>query len=94
MATKIIPVHEEIVLEIEKLQYEVNARKEVIAYLINKNIDMDNTTFIKYNDEYLEYYIKYNMAKNKVEKDFVYTAVENPINWNLDFGTKKITITY
>lgn len=55
---------------------------------------MDNTTFIKYNDEYLEYYIKYNMAKNKVEKDFVYTAVENPINWNLDFGTKKITITY
>ena len=55
---------------------------------------IDTDTFKKYNKEYMEFYVQYNEAKNKLEEMYVRTAVENPKDWNLDFESGEITINY
>ena len=79
---------------IESLHYEVNARKELISFIVSKDMGIDTNTFKKYNKEYMEFYIQYNEAKNKLEEMYVRTAVENPKDWNLDFDSGEITINY
>jgi hypothetical protein len=95
MNTKIIKIeNQELINLIEKLHYEVNSRKDLIAYMLNNNMRTDTEAYEKYNREYREFYIQYNEAKNKLEEIYVRTAVENPINWNLDFETSEVTIEY
>lgn len=79
---------------IESLHYEVNARKELISFIVSKDMGIDTDTFKKYNKEYMEFYVQYNEAKNKLEEMYVRTAVENPKDWNLDFESGEITINY
>lgn len=95
MNTKVIKIeNEEFVNLIEALHYEVNSRKDLIAYMLNSNMRTDTEAYEKYNREYREFYVQYNEAKNKLEEMYVRTAVEDPINWNLDFSTGEITINY
>lgn len=95
MNTKIIKIeNQELVNLIESLHYEVNSRKDLIAYMLNSDMRTDTAAYEKYNKEYREFYVQYNEAKNKLEETYVRTAVENPMNWNLDFETGKITIEY
>lgn len=95
MNTKIVKVeNQELVNLIESLQYEVNARKELISFMLSTDMSMDTHAFERYNKEYMDFYIQYNEAKNQLQKMYVYTAVENPISWNLDFETSEITITF
>ena len=95
MNTKIIKIeNEEFVNLIEALHYEVNSRRDLIAYMLNSDMRTDTEAYEKYNKEYREFYIQYNEAKNKLEEIYVRTTVENPINWNLNFSTGEITINY
>ena len=95
MNTKVIKIeNEEFVNLIEALHYEVNSRKDLIAYMLNSNMRTDTEAYEKYNREYREFYIQYNEAKNKLEEMYVRTAVENPTSWNLDFETGEVTIEY
>ena len=92
---KIIKIeNQDFVNLIESLHYEVNARKELISFIVSKDMGIDTDTFKKYNKEYMEFYIQYMEAKNKLEEMYVRTAVENPMNWNLDFETGEVTIEY
>lgn len=95
MNTKIVKVeNQELINLIESLHYEVNSRKDLIAFMLNSNMRTDTTAYERYNKEYMEFYIQYNEAKNKLEQMYVRTAVENPKDWNLDFETGEITINY
>ena len=95
MNTKIVKIeNKEFVNLIEALHYEVNSRKDLIAYMLNSNMRTDTEAYEKYNREYREFYIQYNEAKNKLEEMYVRAAVENPMNWNLDFETGEVTINY
>lgn len=95
MNTKIIKIeNEELINFIESLHYEVNSRKELIAFMLNSNMRTDTAAYEKYNKEYKEFYVQYTEAKNKLEEMYVRTAVKNPINWNLNFETSEVTIEY
>lgn len=95
MNTKVIKIeNEEFVNLIEALHYEVNSRKDLIAFMLNSNMRTDTEAYEKYNREYREFYIQYNEAKSKLEEMYVRTAVENPMNWNLDFNSGEVTIEY
>lgn len=95
MNIKIIKVeNQELINLIEALHYEVNSRKDLIAFMLNSDMRTDTAAYERYNKEYMEFYIQYNKAKNKLEEMYVRTAVKNPINWNLDFETGEVTIEY
>ena len=95
MNTKVIKIeNEEFVNLIEALHYEVNSRKDLIAYMLNSNMRTDTEAYEKYNREYREFYIQYNEAKNKLEEMYVRTVIENPTSWNLNFETGEVTIEY
>lgn len=95
MNIKVIKIeNEEFVNLIEALHYEVNSRKDLIAFMLNNNMRTDTEAYEKYNKEYKEFYVQYNEAKNKLEEMYVRAAVKNPINWNLNFETSEVTIEY
>lgn len=78
---------------VESMQYEVESHKELITYAMSKEGLSDSKAFKQYMDDYKDFFIKYNMAKNKVEETYVRTVCPNPVSWNLDFRTGELTIT-
>lgn len=92
----VLKVDESVVSYIESLQYEIEARKNLLASMINPSMNIPKDVFDEYHKEYVEYMAKYSIAKSKLEKD---TILNNPkfkdknVTWNLDFETKELTIT-
>lgn len=95
MNTKIVKIeNQELINLIESLHYEVNSRKDLIAFMLNSDMRTDTAAYERYNKEYMEFYIQYSEAKNKLEEMYVRTAVENPRDWNLNFESGELTINY
>ena len=93
--TTIVKIEDqEFVNLIEALHYEVNSRRDLLSYMLNSDMRTDTAAYEKYNREYMEFFVKYTQAKNKLEEIYVRTAVEKPLNWNLDFETGEVTVEY
>ena len=77
---------------IESLWYEVNARKDMIAYAFVKDLQ-ETESYKQYHKEYLEYYAKYELAKQEIENIYIKPLYGNvSVAWNLDFATATLTI--
>lgn len=92
--TKTIVISKDDVLMVQKAQYQMNSRMNLIHYLIEQHTDAENTIFKKYNQEYQEFFEEYDKAKNFIETTYVRTEIENPIRWDLNFNTCELTIEY
>lgn len=93
--TKKIIISEEISNNLERLQYEVESRKQILAYIINKDADFLNQFFNKYYDEYIYFFIEYNLMKNDFEKKYLKNIIDkNFIKWSLDFNTREVVVSY
>lgn len=93
--TKKIIISEEISNNLERLQYEVESRKQILAYIINKDVDFLNQFFNKYYDEYIYFFIEYNLMKNDFEKKYLKNIIDkNFIKWSLDFNTREVVVSY
>ena len=60
--------------------------------IIERNLDISEERFQKYQKEYDEKYAMFEQAKQNIEKDFVKTTVKNPKQWNLDYTSCILTI--
>jgi hypothetical protein len=87
---KIIIEDREFIKDLERLQYEVQARKNIIGYMLESNIK--NECFEQYHAEYLDFFTKYEKKKHEVEIFYVKPAKSNAKNWNLDFNSGELTI--
>ena len=87
--SKVIKVDETIVTNIEKLQYEVESRKDVIVALLSTTFTVDNARFEAYQNEYREYFTRYNQAKHDM---LIKYGVPSNVNWNLDFASRELTV--
>ena len=89
--TKItITIPESLSNYIEGLQYEVNARRDIIALLIRQGED-GSDSFKRYHKEYLEYYAKLETAKDTMANEYVKPSYPE-CDWRLDFGTGTILV--
>lgn len=88
---KVIIEDRDFINELESLQYEVQARKNIIGYMIEMG-QMKTDTFNEYHDEYLKFFKAYEKKKVEVETKYVRPVKKNPKNWNLDFGSGELTI--
>ena len=97
--TRIIKnIPDDVVNMIEACQYEVNARKDIISYMLSNNMNLATESFNQYQAELVEFTKKLDLAKQEIEKSIVTPFLaENNISsgtWNLDFATKEMTITW
>ena len=51
--------------------YEVLARKDLLNFVLSKNLNISTELFNKYNAEYIEYYTEYDLAKKEFYKDYI-----------------------
>lgn len=78
-------------LKLEKLQYEVNARKSLLAYLIQLDIQK-NDKFEKYHKEYLDFFTQYEKAKKYITDKYIPKDKINNSEWELNFETQILTV--
>ena len=76
---------------IEGLMYEVNARKDLVAFCIERGMSLDGEIFQRYHKEYVDFSAQYEMAKKELEKTYVQAEYPNS-KWRLDFPTHTLTI--
>lgn len=91
---KNITVPHDVVANIQQLNVEVESRKELLAFMISHNFDITTESFINYQNEYANYYAKFDAAKVAFEREYVRTTIENPISWDLNYRTCEAMITY
>ena len=88
--------HLDLVQQLEKAQYETDAHKEIISWMMNNNNGIQNDTFKMYHNEYIQLFKRYQQLKNKFEEEVVRPTVGNDdllFTWNLDFTNKEVTIS-
>ena len=67
--TKTISINnEELYATLERLQYEIDGRKEIMGYLISNN-NMSTDAFRQYEAEYQQRFIEYQKVKQQFEDE-------------------------
>ena len=88
---KKIIIPQEEVNYLQKLNYEIEARKNLCQFLIRQNIR--NKAFDDYHNEYIELLAEYELAKLELQNNYIKPVIGNQTcNWNLDFQTNEVNI--
>lgn len=95
MKTTVIKIGEDVRDHIQALQYEVESRKDLLAHMIQTGTDTGSEAFKRYEKEYQEYFVQYNIAKEALQNQVLSPQVEGKlISWNLDFASCEVTCSY
>lgn len=90
---KIVKIPENVSNEIEKAQYEYNCSKDLLNYLLQNN--SSSSIIDKYYHNCIECYEKYEKVKAMMQTEYLQPAIEgNMLNWNLDFVTHEVIVSY
>lgn len=95
-----INVNQETINYLQRLNYEVYTREEIIAKLLETHKDdADDSLFVskpflKYSEELSRVKAEYEMAKLEAEKLFIPKELygQHQYNWNIDFVTNVMTV--
>ena len=78
-----------------KLQYENDSRKDVIAFMLASNMNMETDSFKKYSNELVKLKVQYEEAKSCLEKQYIIPKIgSTPCSWTLNFSTCEISLIY
>jgi hypothetical protein len=92
--------HKELVDYLARLAYEVQANKDVIAELIERNKDnisfLDSPIFKEYHKRFENAIASYNFAKNEFSKSVLPEKFQTKIDafWDLTYDTYELRIEY
>lgn len=89
IATIQLPPNE--VSHIESYAYEVTARKSLLQFCFEHEINVNNPVFKRYHDQYVEYTAQYEILKSMIYDKYVKEKYPNSM-WNLDFSTGILNI--
>lgn len=96
MNTKIIKCENlDLVRTLEKIQYELDAHKDLLAWCLAN--DISSSSKDQYQKEYTDLYIEYEKTKKQFENECVRPSFDDPsklVSWNLDFQKEEVTVTY
>lgn len=89
-------IPEEVVVLIQRLQYDYNAKKDVIATLIATESDpaiFEGEVFKYYQFQMAQAQAELEIAKGEFEKAWLPEEYKGkPYKWNLDFATNKLIV--
>ena len=86
MKTFEVEIPEEVCNYLESLMYETNARKNLLAFCIEHDLN-EKDAFNDYHKEYIEFSAQYEMAKEEMASKYIYPKYPS-CTWNLNFNTK------
>lgn len=96
-----LPIPAEEVNYLQRFAFEMEGQKRIIKELIVDNATspavLEGETFKKYNEKYEQSSASFEIAKGEIERKFVPAELKNApglTNWNLDYSTAVMTITY
>lgn len=93
MSKKIQLNNSSVVEYVEALTYETEARRAIISFMLDHDMDRTTEAFQQYHKEYLEFFSELNMVKAQIERDYVLPETNGgQICWRLDFETGEITL--
>lgn len=92
MKKNVIIIPESVSDGIEALQYELNARKDLTAFCIERGIDIKSEAFQRYHRELVEFTAQYELAKKDMEETYITPAFGPNTKWRLDFTTHAVTV--
>lgn len=87
-----IEIPKEIVIKVQRADIEQSARKEIIAYILEKNLDISSERFEQYQKEYDDKFFAFEQAKQEVEQTYVLPTIKNPKHWTLEYNSGLLTI--
>ena len=91
---KTITVPEEIRDLAQKANVERDARRDILLYIMQNNIDIPEERITRYQKEYDEKYLAFEKAKSVIEKDYVKPATDGKaLNWSLNYSDCVVSIT-
>lgn len=84
-----VKIDETLCKRIEAIQFEVNARKDLLAFMMDGRLTIDSEQFEKYHDEYIQYHVEYEKAKQELQDKYV---PDGSKRWELDFSSCEVKI--
>lgn len=92
MKTIVKKLSPEVVADIERISYELEARKTIITEMISMDMDITTDAFAKYQGELVAYKVMFEEAKKEIERQYV-ADIPGSQKWQLDYSTCELTIT-
>ena len=91
---KTISIPEEIRDRVQKANVERDARRDILLYIMQNDINISEERIARYQKEYDEKYFEFEQAKSIIEKDFVKPTTDGKaLNWSLDYSNCVVSIT-
>jgi len=91
---KTITVPEEIRDRAQKANVERDARRDILLYIMQNDINIPEERIARYQKEYDEKYFEFEQVKTIIEKEYVIPATDGKaLNWSLDYHTCVVSIT-
>ena len=91
---KTITIPEEVRNIIQKANTERDARRDILLYIMQNDINIPEERIARYQKEYDEKYFEFEQAKSVIEKEYVVPATDGKaLNWSLDYATCIVSIT-
>ena len=88
-----ITIPEEVRNKVQKADIERSSRRDIITYIMEKDINISEERFKEYQKEYDEKFFEFEQAKDEIEKNYVVPATEGKAsNWSLDYSSCVVTI--
>ena len=90
---KIVKIDEKLRDMIESYDYEINARKYLISFMLSNNMNIDTPNFSKYQDELKNFIMLYERAKSDVSEIYVDPLrKDHDATWRLIYKTCELHI--
>lgn len=92
---KVIKVEPSVRDYVEGLDYEYSTRRDLVAFMISNNMDTTTDSFEKYQKEMGEYSVKFKLAKQEIEDQYVKPIIgDKKVRWVLNYRDCELTITF
>lgn len=95
MITEDIIIDEELCNKIQRYNIERDARKDIITYILQNDLNIPQERFDKYQAEYEEKFLLFDQAKKELETKYILPIVDLKIqryNWNLNYSDRILHI--
>ena len=93
MKTVTIKIPEDVKNQVQRADIECSARRSIITTILEQDLIIPEERFKAYQKDYDEKFFAFESMKTMVEREYIHTKIDNPINWVLDYSTNIITVT-
>ena len=93
----IILESQDIIVALERAQYETEAHKDLLTWMLNNAYNISSKPYQIYHQEYVNIFKEYQKIKHQFEQECVQPKVPTGYqlkSWYLDYQTNRLTIIY